>query len=128
MNKEYQNTLRNCPFCGGEVELIKFYESIDGRGDRYPTIKCKCGLEMNLTFEEVCKIKDDSNYTGGYYSNNKDLWNGMHQRLIDKWNTRKPMDNIIEQLLESYSCYVGSLEMISLDTAIKIVKKGGQNA
>lgn len=92
--------LKPCPFCGGEVELIKFYESSDGRGDRYPTIKCKCGLEMNLTFEEFHKIRDDSNYTGGYYSENKELWNGMHQKLIDKWNTRKPIDKVVKQLEE----------------------------
>lgn len=125
MSKE----LKQCPFCGGEVELIKFYESTDGRGDRYPTIKCECGLEMNLTFEEVCKIKDDSNYTGGYYSNNKDLWNGMHQRLIDKWNTRKPIDDIVEQLESEIELHITQYPLhgryIKKSRAIEIMKGGG---
>ena len=48
------------------------------------------------------------------------------EEVIEAWNRRKPIDDIITQLLNSYSCYIGSLEMISLDTAIKIVEKGGQ--
>lgn len=90
--------LKPCPSCGGEVELIKYYETCDGRGDKLPEIKCKCGLKMTLTFDEFYKVRDDFNYVGGYYSNNKELWNGMHQRLIDKWNTRKMLmtDNRFE--------------------------------
>ncbi len=42
-----------------------------------------------------------------------------------KWNTRKPMERIVERLEEDYSQDIGSLKMISVDKAIEIVKAGG---
>lgn len=89
-----------CPFCGEEVKLEEFYESCDGRGDKFARIKCKCGLEMSLTWDEFAKAKEDFNYTGGYYSQNKKFWKGMHQRLIEKWNTRKPMERLVSRVCE----------------------------
>lgn len=92
--------LLNCPFCGGEAELKKYYETCDGRGDRMARVECKCGLEMSLTRNEFKQAEKDFNYSGGYYSSNKEFWEGMHQRLIEKWNTRTPMSNIVEKLEE----------------------------
>ena len=125
--------LLNCPFCNGEAELEEFYESCDGRGDRFAKIKCKCGATMKLTVEEWGKAQDDFNYTGGYYSQNKAFWNGMHQRLIDKWNTRKPMERIVERLEEvSFERYgnqgMGGELVVNFDDAIEIGKGGVDNA
>lgn len=79
--------LKPCPFCGGEVELEEYYESTDGRQDRHAKIRCyKCDLKMGLTFDEFYQTQHDFGYTGGYYSKNEKFWNGMHQRLVDKWN------------------------------------------
>ena len=126
MDKE---KLKPCPFCGGEAKLIEYYETCDGRGDKSAKIKCKCGLEMTLNFDEFCKAQNDFNYNGGYYSQNKEFWDGMHQMLIDKWNTRKPIDKIIEQLEEeswSVGCSFAPKEnrtaIIKTEKAIKIVK------
>ena len=125
-NKELKKSLRECPFCGGEAELEKFYESCDGRGDRFAEIKCKCNVTMELTWEEWIKAQEDFNYTGGYYSQNKEFWNGMHQRLIDKWNTRKPMERIVEQL-EEEKADLGEKTGYAkgVTKAIEIVRKGG---
>ena len=41
--------------------------------------------------------------------------------------TAYDIDKVVEQLEENYSCDVGNLKMISLDKAIEIVKRGGQN-
>lgn len=88
-----------CPVCNGKsVKLNEFYETSDGLGDRWPSIECKCGLSLSLTTDEFYAAQDDFGYTGGYYSENKKFWNGMHQRLIGKWNTRKPMQEIVERL------------------------------
>ena len=93
--------LKPCLSCGGEVILKEYYESTDGRSDEFAKIKCECGLELKLTFDEFYQAKKDFNYRGGYYSSNKEFWNGMHQRLIDKWNTRKPIDRIKEKLVDA---------------------------
>lgn len=89
-----------CPFCGGEAKLIEYKETVDGRGDKIARIRCECGSDLHLTAREFSKAEDDFGYKGGYYSQNQKFWNGMHQRLIDKWNTRTPMDNIVEKLEE----------------------------
>ncbi len=81
--------LKPCPFCGGKAELKKHYESCDGRGDRYAKITCLgCTVEMSLTWKEFGQSEKDFGYTGGYYSQNRLFWDGMHQMLIDKWNRR----------------------------------------
>jgi hypothetical protein len=130
------NKLKPCPCCGDETKLIKYYETCDGRGDKMPEIRCKCGLKMTLTSDEFYKLRDDFNYVGGYYSSNKEFWNGMHQRLIDKWNTRKPIDRIVEQLEETAECYKKSYykhyddedsgRWAGMEIAIEIVKGGAE--
>ena len=53
---------------------------------------------MRLTTKEFVETENDYGYTSGYYSQNKKFWNGMHQKLIDKWNTRKPIEKIEQRL------------------------------
>lgn len=67
--------LKNCPFCGSEVELEDIGEDSN---DHYYMIACKnssCG--SSTCFGEVSK--DD---------------------FISVWNTRKPIDDIVQQLNE----------------------------
>lgn len=81
--------LKPCPFCGATPKLKEFHETADGRGDRWAEICCHCRVSMTLTLGEFEKAEKDFGYIGGYYSSNEKFWNGMHQRLIDKWNKRK---------------------------------------
>lgn len=133
MSDKMSDKILDCPFCGGEAELEEYYETCDGRGDRNAKIECrKCGLMMRLTFEEFHGAEKEFGYTGGYRSQNKTFWNGMHQKLVSKWNTRKPMEDIVERLeaemLDSLSCYNRTLEsnrygeVDAYGKAIKIVK------
>ena len=81
--------LETCPHCGGKAVLTEFYESCDGRGDELPYAKCKdCDAEISLTYEELWKLDEDYNHTGGYRSNNKELLDAMHNKVIEKWNRR----------------------------------------
>ena len=126
--------LKSCPFCGGEAKLEEYYETCDGRGDRHAKITClSCLLTMRLTFDEFEEVKKVFKYKGGYYSQNKKFWNGMHKKLVEKWNTRKPMQEIVERLEEEKVNIVeGCRYDVDLNTtinrAIEIVKEvGGMN-
>lgn len=86
MSKTKYGDLAPC-LCGGEAKLVEYCETCDGRGDKHANITCnKCGIKLGLTYDEFHKAKHDFGYKGGYYSSNKKFWEGMHQRLIDKWN------------------------------------------
>ena len=72
MNKEYQNTLRNCPFCGGEAIVLQ-----NDEGFYY--IGCKNAECIGYVF-----------YNKVYYS--------LKERGIKSWNTRKPIDDQIQEM------------------------------
>lgn len=79
--------LKRCPICGSrKATFHEYYESCDGRADKPAYINCSCGLELHLTGDEFWGAQDKYNYKGGYYSQNKKFWEGMHQMLVDKWN------------------------------------------
>lgn len=78
--------IRNCPCCD---------EKIDGKGGVQLTgvcemnwmfIKCnKCGLKMESEKYDATKTsKDDAR--------------SIMRRLIERWNTRKPIENILEKI------------------------------
>ncbi len=92
-----------CPFCGGEARLHNaVFLKIEA------TVVCKdCGART-LT------------HSSASFSN-------ANMNAIKAWNTRKPIDRIVERLETDYSQDVGFLKMISVDKAIKIVKEEGLN-
>lgn len=117
-----------CPFCGGEAELKEYYETCDGRGDTHAKITClNCLSTMALTRDEFVKAEKDFKYKGGYYSKNKKFWNGMHQRLIEKWNTRKPMEEIVDRLEEIRDASWGELYEHMVDVIHDVKEVGGMN-
>lgn len=106
-----------CPFCGKEVEIHggaeewtpSFYDP-DSGGDPY-YINCECGLFFSIG---VCDATE----------------------LVNAWNTRKPMERIVEQLEEESDFFggepMGSLQKAyyckGIKKAIEIVKGGVDNA
>ena len=80
--REYRmEELRNCPFCGGDELYIRAF-SIG------PECFIRCGICGAMIEKEV-------------------KWNGMSREehdaecakvLIEAWNTRKPMERIVERL------------------------------
>lgn len=103
--------LKNCPFCGSEVELEDIGEDSN---DHYYMIACKnssCG--SSTCFGEVSK-----------------------EDFISVWNTRKPIDTMVEKVekeLEELKewedvdgkAYYTMSEKQVINKAIKIVKRGG---
>ena len=91
--------LKCCPFCGGEA---KYMEIKDFFISRFVTCT-KCGIETPRN----CLNRKDA---------------------IKRWNTRKPMANIVEKLKEeSYettdTVCGGRFKAIRLSTAINIVNQ-----
>ena len=100
--------LRECPFCGGEAE--KYAKEI--KGIKILAVTCKrCGASGQLFQSKKPRIKDEEN------------------PAIKAWNTRKPMDRIVEQLERLpnvNSDYWNFADLIDREDAIDIVK-GVQN-
>ena len=93
--------LAKCPFCGGENIKYTYIDWADA-------IRCYgCGAAM---------------------TNPMDFDGNRKEELKNKWNTRKPMERIIEQLEDaSFPKSLGNImELVILkDKAIEIVKEEG---
>lgn len=73
ISKEKTNSLLNCPFCGGEA---RFFQMSITKNIRLGYIKCtECGLRLE---QENC----------------------TEDFATAQWNTRKPMERIVERLEE----------------------------
>lgn len=91
-----------CPFCGGKAhKRIAFPCDADG-------------MEMNLYIVgcDTCDIQFS--------------WLWDEEVAMELWNTRKPMDRIVEEL-EEYRGMVTIQARGFVKTAINIVKEGGEN-
>ena len=96
-----ETKLLNCPFCDGDAVTAEMYNIKLKK--LFPIVKCldcECRTRMTETFEEA----------------------------ITAWNTRKPMERIIEQLENaSFTKNLGNnMELVILkDRAIEIINEGG---
>ena len=96
-----ETKLLSCPFCGGEAVTAEMYNT--KLKNLFPIVKCldcECRTPMTETFEEAIAV----------------------------WNTRKPMESILERLgEESFHRYndTKNEKLITLDNAIEIVKEEG---
>lgn len=98
MNKE----LKPCPFCGGEA--ITYSDRLDYEG--------------NLLYGVMCKNTGCCTIPAVYMA--KEI-------AIQKWNTRKLTDEIVEQLEELKNTCRDSLEIRALEETIEIVKGGSKH-
>ena len=76
INKEQTNNLLNCPFCGGEARLQRKKRNLHG----YYVICKSCGCRTS------------------FYQYKYDSLEKLREQAIEVWNTRKPMQNIVERL------------------------------
>ena len=76
ISKQQANTLLNCPFCGGEARLQRKKRNLHG----YYVICKSCGCRTS------------------FYQYKYDSLEKLREQAIEVWNTRKPMQNIVERL------------------------------
>ena len=102
--------IKNCPFCGSEADVKSFTTKKFMKSSTGYYVKCKsCGNQSALELER--------------------------QSTIEKWNRRKPIGDMVEQLKEKSvetipTCAVDGYSMteeenmVFLDDAIDIVRGG----
>lgn len=74
----HNNKLLPCPFCGGEVRTYQSrYKKNGVEGRNWFAICNNCKINYPATLDKIAKTEDEA---------------------IKLWNTRKPMEQIIEQL------------------------------
>ena len=108
--------LKRCPLCDKEIEVTggdinwkpTFYDPDSGDTGLPYIIKCECGLTFSI---------------GRGHSLDE---------LFERWNTRKPMQNIVERLREKAKepmyQHHGDNYYVGIYDAIEIVKEeGGMN-
>lgn len=98
-----------CPFCGGEA-YINYETMVDERTIYWAQVLCK-----------QCHARSCGSWRNSYTNAEK--------KEVKAWNTRKPMERIVEQLedkfVSTWDCgYEGGYKDAIVD-AIKIVKGGG---
>lgn len=106
--------LLKCPFCGGEVEIAL----TGNKGEQWFVTR---GLGKNKC---TCRVFMESNM---FSADDSDIKAKEKDKLIAKWNTRKPMANIVEKLEELKEKGYAELTMLEvnelIDKAINIVKQ-----
>ena len=103
--------LLSCPFCG--VEAIYEIKREDGLGTVIPQLFCNA---CKMIFE----IENNSPYL-----DDERTFEYLREKLYKQWNTRKPMEWIVEMLKEQSTrpCLVRA-ERNGYARAIEIVKEG----
>lgn len=91
-----------CPFCGGEafVDTHKFWD-VEAKDFTVKTYGVRC-YECQAGTMQYFRTEEDA---------------------IKQWNTRKPMERIVEQL-EKLKTNAFDDEVVVLNDAIEIVRKG----
>lgn len=105
--------LKPCPFCGGEARIRDLNIKIPYEGIAHFVGCCQCDVRSGISFDG-------------------------EQAAIEAWNTRKPMDRIVERLEYALNNCIPRINCkecnkrektvyeMALEYAIEIVKTGGK--
>lgn len=117
MSEKNSNQLKMCPFCGGEA--IYEIDEKDEIVDKIPALFCNW-CKFTFTVENNSPYMEDEK-----------TYEYLKEKTIRAWNTRKPMERIVERLEEMRKITgvdtIGSYCQSTLTKAIDIVKEGGLN-
>ena len=96
--------LKPCPFCGGEAQLVRDRIGLWRVGCK----KCNCMTTYQFDFGEGEEVSQ--------------------KKAANVWNTRKPMERIVEQLEEMGNIKFSSFSkpLIAVEDVIEIVKGGAE--
>lgn len=107
--------LKRCPFCGGEAEFYRTPIKTNGCWCDSVVVRCKvCEARTNRILYDAKKHSNDEEY----------------EEAAEAWNTRKPMQNIVERLEKELEMteWIEFEERITYRRSIQIVKEeGGMN-
>ena len=92
-----------CPFCGGEAKIESISNSI--------------GDILLVGYKVKC--------TQCYASTLPNNYTGDKQEAIKRWNTRKPMERIAEQIEFLEHRTIDGVPYVNMNDAIEIVKEEG---
>ncbi|WP_411337209.1 Lar family restriction alleviation protein [Ruminococcus gauvreauii] len=111
-----------CPFCGGKAEFVRKPVKANGGWCDAVYVRCKCCDTRTNRILYSAKIhKNDSEYV----------------KAAKAWNTRKPMERIVKQLVdmidpnvdmdtgEACNNWVVDMQNAVIDECIKVVLLGG---
>lgn len=95
------NKLLPCPFCGGKAKVHVTYET-----EFVTCTKCGCRTEVIV---------------GDYYD--EGFMDGL--QALEKWNTRKPMEWIVERLEEQTDKYADEYASAKVDAKLSKANRVG---
>ena len=104
--------LKRCSFCGGEAKIKTKIKP-------YFTIGCEC-IECGAKTVGYCPNLESENALASIEQSK--------EMVIEKWNTRKPMQEIVERLEKKINPLHNVNWNSAIEEAIEIVKEvGGMN-
>lgn len=113
--KEIEKELKPCPLCKARVTVpsLQIEGDISGTTITRTKIKCPgCGLEL---FHEQISVYG------------RDKITVLDMSAVERWNTRKPIDDMVEQL-EEFMEEAEQLGVVGMVTdMIEIARNGGQD-
>ena len=107
--------IKRCPFCGGEAEFYRTPIKTNGGWCDSVVVRCKaCEARTNRVLFDAKKHPNDEEY----------------EEAARAWNTRIPMQNIVERLEEEKKSNLTTWAedmafKLGIDKAIEIVKEEG---
>ena len=104
---------KNCPCCGSSSIYLTF--EVNDIGTTIPVVFCNsCKI--------VFKVENDSPYL-----NDKETYKYLEEKTIEAWNTRKPLERVIERLEKEKSNLTTWAEdeayKLAINKAIEIIKE-----
>lgn len=106
----YGVTLLNCPFCGGEAEFHRTPVKSNGGWCDSVVVRCKvCEARTNRVLYDAKKHPNGEEY----------------DEALKAWNTRKPLERVIEKLeneVKDLREDCNYIDAYKYEEAIKIIK------
>ena len=100
--------LKRCPFCGGEAEIVDEKRYCGNEGYSVKFVKCR-----------ECDVCTKERISDGYFNEYC-----TDEEIAELWNTRKPMERIVERLEQQRKQYKRRAEeQEGVNLTVKISEK-----
>lgn len=93
-----------CPFCGGEAEFYRTPVKSNGGWCDSVVVRCKdCEARTNRVLYDARKHHNDSEY----------------DEAAEAWNSRKPVEDVLERLEEEYKAAAADMKRCSRENPLQ---------